>query len=162
MKSCSYVDNTTTVSFNNAGLYESESEESFPGSPFSTEDLNTIDFSDLFNMQKHEQEDLTQNNQLLTLLDQVRREPLAPLESISSSCYYDLSPARTPENNYTYIKEEPYPSPPTCYTQLQPALPPSPPQCYTEKYFEAIKAKTKNPKPPRRSGSHSSDDNNGR
>ena len=118
------INNTNQMMFENNGLYESESEESFPASPDTYEDLNSIDFADLFNIQKHEQqEDLIQTNQLQMILEQVRREALQPLDVLEVPYGYNTSPIHTPEC-FEAVRRETYTSP--NYTQLQPAVSPPP------------------------------------
>ena len=118
--------NFSQVMFDNNGFYESESEESFPGSPetYADDALNSIDLSDLLYSQKHEQEELIQNNQLQMILEQVRREALQPLDVIEAPYGYNTSPIHTPEC-FEAVRRDTYPSP--NYTQLQPALTPPPP-----------------------------------
>ena len=128
------------MNFINGGLYESDGDESLPASPFSNEgdqgsvedfsyDLNTIDFSDLFNIHKYEEDEPIRCDQLQLILDQVRHESLTSLDSLDTNY---LSDSRKTSDSDFSVKEEPmYPSPtPSCvYTQLQPALSPidSPP-----------------------------------
>eukprot|EP00111_Clytia_hemisphaerica_P021922 TCONS_00064454-protein len=192
MKTCSagYMD-TTPMPFNNfsasTSFYESESEESFPGSPFSNTgeqsfegDLSTIDFSDLLNIQKHEQDDQNQTNQLQQILEQVSREALQPLDPVDISYSYNLSTTHTPpcfravshdsypSPNYQPREEQPYPSPTynhreepfpsPNFHQMQPPVPspPSPPR--NIKTFE-IKVESGKPDPPQKRRSSSEDSN---
>ena len=180
LNSNSINSNTNQMVFDNSTLYESESDySSSPASPETFEDLNSIDFADLF---RHEQqEDLIQTNQLQMILEQVRREALQPLDVLEAPYGYNTSPIHTPEC-FEAVRRESYPSP--NYTQLQPAVSPpplSPPQMSPQhhqqhqhqqqphqqqqelvNFVDQIKVEITKPtscSPKRRS---SSDDNNGK
>lgn len=146
------------------GLYESEDDETFisspisnPESPFSIDELVTIDFSDLFNLQRHEQED--RKDELQVILEQVRRESLESLESLESTCNF-TTPSHMEMHHHHVHQTLPQHPPPMAYPSYEHVMYDS--IAYERVAYEATQPPTPPPKIPTSLPTHHNDEPSGK